>query len=133
MAKNSKKQQSLTNRFFGPDVYSTLVIIALFITSFIGARFWPFSGWWLVVTFTIVSICALSIARHKDRKSIVDTLPVFSTILILLGLKLTSIGVGPASTIQNDGYNVTGGLIAVTGGVLLGLWLGLKGYKNGKK
>lgn len=44
-------------------------------------------------------------------------------ILILVGIKFTSIASGPYS-IQNDGYNVTGGLMTMAGGVMVGYLIG---------
>lgn len=44
-------------------------------------------------------------------------------ILILVGIKFTSIGSGPYS-IQNDGLNVTGGLMTMAGGVMVGYLIG---------
>lgn len=44
-------------------------------------------------------------------------------ILILVGIKLTSIASGPHS-IQNDDFNLTGGLMTMAGGVMVGYLIG---------
>lgn len=48
-----------------------------------------------------------------------NLLLVLSIILIVVGLKFTSIGSGPGN-VQNDGFNVTGGFMTLFGGFILG-------------
>lgn len=50
-------------------------------------------------------------------------------VLIIVGLKFTSIGVGPGNLIQNDGYNVVGGFMTLLGGVIIGMLINLKTKK----
>jgi hypothetical protein len=45
---------------------------------------------------------------------------IIAIALILVGLKFTSVGVGPVKMIQDDGYNVTGGFMNLVGGFILG-------------
>ena len=52
-----------------------------------------------------------------------------SLVLIIVGLKFTSIGVGPSNLLQDDGYNVTGGIMTMMGGIIIGMLLGLKAKK----
>lgn len=44
----------------------------------------------------------------------------FAAVVVVIGLKLSSVGVGAGNLLQNDGYNVTGALIACVGGFMLG-------------
>jgi glucose uptake protein GlcU len=54
------------------------------------------------------------------NKNLYFVLGVIAILLIVIGLKFTSIGSGPAHLIQNDGYNVTGGVLTLLGGFILG-------------
>jgi glucose uptake protein GlcU len=48
-----------------------------------------------------------------------------AVLLIVVGLKFTSIGSG-INNIQNDGYNVTGGILSLAGGAILGAFFANK-------
>jgi hypothetical protein len=55
-----------------------------------------------------------------SNRAVNRALWVIAIALIVVGLKFTSIGVGPGSLMQDDGYNVTGGFMTLFGGVIVG-------------
>lgn len=53
---------------------------------------------------------------------------VVGVVLVAVGLKLASAGVGAGHLFQSDGYNVSGAIIAAVGGFMLGqVWNRKKG------
>lgn len=55
-----------------------------------------------------------------NQKTIGTLLWVISAVLLFLGFRFVT-QAGQASVIQNDGYAVTGGVLIVLGGFLLGV------------
>lgn len=63
------------------------------------------------------------------NKLVFNSLLLLAIALTIVGLKFTSIGVGPTNSIQNDGYNVTGGVMTCVGGFILGYIIIRRKYK----
>jgi hypothetical protein len=59
--------------------------------------------------------------QHPERKVSV----VLALLLVFLGIKFTSVGVGFAHLYQDDGYNVTGGIMTLIGGLIIGYIIGV--------
>jgi len=64
-----------------------------------------------------------------NNKMVIYSLWAVAAALIVIGLKFTSVGVGPGHVMQDDGYNVTGGLLMLFGGVIVGMLISAKQKK----
>lgn len=60
----------------------------------------------------------------KKEWSLVEKLAaIAAVVLIIVGLKLASVGVGQGHLMQDDGFSVSGGFLTLFGGFTLGvLW-----------
>jgi hypothetical protein len=92
--------------------YTTIAVVVLVVLSFIGARFWQLSGWWLVVVFAVLASTLLLLASYKDRQDIKAIMRPMALGFILLGLRLLGL--------HNSSYGFVGGAMLLIGGVMGG-------------
>ena len=67
-----------------------------------------------------------------NTKLINNVLIAVAIILVIVGLRFASVGVGPGHLMQDDGYSVTGSVMTFAGGFLLGRLIYMKA-KNKEK
>jgi hypothetical protein len=68
----------------------------------------------------------------KLSKTTYQLLSILAFVLIFGGLKLTSIESGPYH-IQNDGYSLTGGIMTMVGGLIIGYSAASQNQKSKKR
>lgn len=72
--------------------YTDMSFIGLFILSIVLARFWPLSGWSLVVLFAFIASLVLPFANYKDGLEMKPMLRAVAVGLALVGVRVMVLG-----------------------------------------